>query len=115
MPEPGDDARMVRRLQALQRRHVEMVIVIVADEHSIDMRQIRETHAGRPVAAAAEIRSGAGDVAPDRIGEQVQAVDLDQHGRVIDEGDAQLTVADVVGRRRRGRHVDPFRPPDAHA
>ena len=57
--------------------------MVVADQHEIDARQILEADArrGDPARPEAE-RSGA--LTPDRIGEDVETLRLDQHGRVAD-------------------------------
>src|SRR5436190_18207231 len=99
-----------RPLEALERGDVEVIVVIVADQHEVDRRKVFEANAGRAVAVRAGERDGRCAVRPDRISKNVDAVELDERRRVIDECDAQLAVADAPGRRRTGRGVDPLTP-----
>src|SRR5207237_8921959 len=49
-------------------------------------------------------------VAPDRVGEHVDAVHLDEHGGVVDESDAQLSFRHPHGRSRRRRRIGEIGP-----
>ena len=81
-------------------RVVEVVVVIVRDDHRVDRRQLGERDAAaRTSAAGRPSRQRRGALAPDRIGEHAVAVDLDQHRRVAEPGDAQAG----RGRRREAR------------
>ena len=73
-----------------------MVVMIVADEDEVDPRQILEAHAGRAHPARADEGEGRGALRPDRVGEDVEPLGLDQHGGVADPGDPHLAA------RRRG-------------
>src|SRR5690349_22647854 len=44
--ERGHHERIVRRLQPGQRRAVEVVVVIMAEQDEVDRRQVREANAG---------------------------------------------------------------------
>ena len=110
--EAGDDQRPVALPEPAKGRQVEMVVMIVADEDEVDRRQILEAHAGRAHAIGAERRKGRGDVAPDRVGEDVEALGLNEDGGMADPGDPHLRALDAPGRHGRGhRHVArPGRP-----
>ena len=99
-----------RACQASERRDVEMIVVIVADEHEIDRRKIFEADAGRPVSLRTDRADRRRALGPDRIGEDVHAVDLNQRRRMIDEGDSQLAVSDAGRRRRTEGRVAPLAP-----
>ena len=86
--------------QAPQRWHVEMIVVIVAEENRVDGRQILKAKPGIAVALRAGKGNGAGAARPDGIREEVEAGGLQEHGGVIDEGNAQ--VGTVHPGRRRG-------------
>ena len=57
---------------------------------------------------------GARALRPDRVGEDVRAVHLDQHRRMVDEGDAELAHPDP-GRGHVGGHLLPIVPVPAFA
>src|SRR3546814_9947754 len=63
-----DDERGVPRVKGLQRRHVEMVVMIVRQQYRIDLGQGPEFDAGRGHAAWTGKSDGACAVRPDRIG-----------------------------------------------
>ena len=91
-----------------------MVVMIVADDDEVDARQILEADAGGAHPANADEGERRGIVRPDRVGQDVDAVDLHQHGRVADPGDPHLRTGD--GGRRHGRgNRRAFRPMPALA
>ncbi len=57
VPERRDDARLMDGVEPRERCHVEMVVVTVADEHEVDLRQGLEGDPG-PVHP---LRTGEGD------------------------------------------------------
>lgn len=57
LPERRDDAWLVHGVEARQRRDVEMVVMAVADEYEVDLRQRLEGDAG----AVDPLRAGEGD------------------------------------------------------
>ena len=114
--EGGDDLRRMTPAEAGKRLKIEMVVVIVGDDHEVYRRQSLEgdarfDHAFRPGEG-----KGAGAFRPDGIGEDVEAGDLDQQAGMADHGDAQAVAADAFGRRCRLRRAfDPLRPAGALA
>jgi hypothetical protein len=99
--EAAEEARVVGGLQPAQGGQIEVVVVVVAEHHGVDGRQILEAQPGPVLAAGAGEGHRAGPQRPDRIGQQVDAVLLDQHRGVVDEGDPQP--GDPRRRRRPGR------------
>jgi hypothetical protein len=102
----------MRRLKPLERCEIEMVVVIVRNEHEIDRRQILETDAGRDDALrTGSKRNGLARSDHRRICQYVVAVHLDQHRGMPDHGDAQ-SLAGNAGFRpgRRKRADDLLRP-----
>ncbi len=83
------DQRVMALLQPLQRREVEVVVVIVADQHHVDRRQVGEGDAR----LVDPLRPGEGEwrgaVRPHRIGQDVQPGRLDQQRGVADHGEPQ--------------------------
>jgi hypothetical protein len=78
--------------QRLHAAAVEMIVVIVRDQHDIDVRQILERNARRlhPLGSGALQRRGA--QGKDRIREHVEPAGLHQHGRVTDPGGGRVHV-----------------------
>ena len=72
--------------EPLDRRDVQVVVVIVRDQDDVDRRQILEREAGRRDPARAGERHGLARSDQLRIGQDVDAVELDQQGRVADPG-----------------------------
>lgn len=88
--------------------------MVVGEQDQVDGGQVIESEAGREEAAGTEPAEGRGAVAEDRIGQQVDAGQLDQKGCVSDPGDAQLGRCTTIGGQSRhsglGRSArDPFR------
>ncbi len=104
-----DHERPVARVQRGQSRPVEMIVVAVAEQHEIDRRQVGEIDRRRPHAARTEPGHRTGARGPDRIGQNIQSRDLQQHGGVTDQRGADA-VGDALDRRRSddGRRL--FRP-----
>src|SRR5579859_8199719 len=87
-----------------------MIVMIVADENQIDRRKILEADAWRAMTLRSEKPDRRCALGPDRIGEDVDAIELDQRRRVIDERDAQLAARDALRRRLAKRCVGPRAP-----
>lgn len=109
--ERRDDLWCVLGVKCTQCIDVEVVIVVVRDQHEVDRRQVAHQDARRVAAK----RSGKGDGAcatrPDRIGQYVDARDLDQKGRVTDHGHTQPIAGDgKFGLRLGERAVVTSRP-----
>jgi len=95
---------------AAQGWHVEMVVVVVALEDEIDFGKLVEGNAGSAMTFWSRPREGAGAIRPDGIAENVDGVHLNHDGRVADEGGANGSVGDAVGRDGAWGCVDPFAP-----
>ena len=74
--------------------------MVVADDDRVNGRQVLEGDAGSVEARGADPAEGAGALGPDGVGEDVQALGLDQEGGVVDEGDAEFLALDALGRGR---------------
>ena len=98
--------RRAALLQIAQRRQVEMVVVVVAQQDDVDGRKILECNAGPAHTAWSHETERARPFRPLRIGQDRRVADLDQERRVVDEGDG-----DVV---RRKRLVQPRHAPVLH-
>ena len=72
------------------------------DQDGVDLRQVLEADPGGPAALDADRRDGA--LGPGRVGQDVDAVHLDEQRRVIDHRHGDLAVAHLPGRcRAKGR------------
>jgi len=96
-----------------QRRDIQMVIVIVAEENNVDPRQRLPCHAGitNPLRPRPTDRTRA--FRPDRVGEDGDAADLNQEGSVIDEGDCNVIALTWLAKRWNVLVLDSIRPPAA--
>ena len=72
--------------EARDGRDVEVVVVIVRDEHDVDRRQVLELEAGRSHTLRTGEPDGARARRPLRVGQDVHPVELDQERRVADPG-----------------------------
>ncbi len=106
--QPDVDGRLKRPGEASERRDVHVVLVVVRDENRVDPRQLLEQQARRPSPPDADARDGA--LRPGRIGQDVDAVELDEQGGVVHECYADPAVADLGRRRRARRRVGEFPP-----
>ena len=96
--ERRDDARPEALPQPPDRLHVHVVVVVVGDQHGVDLRQVVEGDAGRIDAPGPDEREGAHPLGPHRIDQHVAPARLDQERGVADEGDAHALA--VEARRR---------------
>src|SRR5919197_3747297 len=90
IPEAGYEARPVLGAQPGERLDVQMVVMVMADEHEIDRRQVFEPQSGRSMPLRAGPGDRAGALGPDGIGEDVEAPGLNEHGGMIYKGDPQV-------------------------
>jgi hypothetical protein len=74
--------------QPQQGRDIQVIVVVMAQQHDIDRRQVLEADAWDTMAPRPCELHRAGALAPDRIRDDVQFADLQQHRRVVDEGGA---------------------------
>ncbi len=79
--------------QSLQRGHVEVIVVIVADENAVDGRNILEKNSGITVPPGTEKRIGTDPLGPHRISEYIEAFALQQKCRVVHKRNAKLAAA----------------------
>ena len=102
-PEPeGHEPRGagLARGEATHRPVVQMVVVVVRQQHQVDRGQGREVDPGRHPAARAREPNRRRAVAPHRIGEHVEPAYLEQKARVPDPRHEQ-----PIGRRARDRKL----------
>ncbi len=81
-----------------QGGEIEVVHVRMCEQYRVDGRQVLEEHAGAALAAQQDQACG-----EDGVDKEVAAGDLDEEGRVADEGDAELAGIDETRRNRRSR------------
>ena len=74
--ERHEESRMVRVHETPHRVFVEMVVVIVRDDHRVNRRQVLEAQPGRNDPAWPRELHGARALAPVRIREDVEAIEL---------------------------------------
>ena len=103
-PAPRGTSSGTSRPIAPQRGEVGVVVVQVGDQHGVERPRSR-----RAPAAAPWRRSGPTRDAQHRVGEQADAVELDEDGRVADVGDPRRT-SSRRGRTGRGVGCAAYRP-----
>ena len=86
--------------QPSQSGKIQMIVVIVAEEHNIDAGKVLPSHARLAAAARTNPGKRTGPLRPDRIGQNVDAALLKQQRGVVDERYAQLMTFDARGRFR---------------
>ena len=87
----------LRGVQAADGGEVEVVVVIVRDQHPIDGREVGDVDARGVDALGAGKAEGAGAFRPMRVEQDVDASGLDEHGGVADEAQAELLASDALG------------------
>ena len=87
-----------------------MVVMVVADEDDINGRQLLKRDARTAHAAWSAPLHRTRSLRPDRIGQHVDAAELQKERRVIDECERDLVGGQARRRWRMWRIVDPFRP-----
>src|SRR5258705_11853050 len=83
----SEDRRREALPELCQRRDVEMVIVIVAEQDDIDLRQVLERHAGLAHPLWTDPAKRARSLRPDRISQDGGVARLDQKSRLVDESE----------------------------
>jgi len=87
----GDQhARRKPLIQPSQNREIQVIVVIVTDDHQIDPRQGVEIDPGLAHSLGTHPAEWTGSPGPDGIGENVQSRQLNQDRRVVDERDGEL-------------------------
>jgi hypothetical protein len=94
--ERGDDARTIGGREPRQGRDVEVVVVIMRDQHRVDCRQRTEGDARIVDALGPGEAERRGALRPHRVDQQIEAGGLEQQGGVAD-------VRDAPGRARNAR------------
>ena len=92
--------------QAAQAADVEMVHVRVREQDDVDLRQLGDGERGLHQALEAErhrAHADAGARAEDRVGEDRNAIDLEQHGGVAEPGGVQTGIGPELRMRAVGR------------
>src|SRR5882757_4466196 len=110
VPEAGDESRRVHFLETQECFDIEVVVVIVRDEHQMDRWQLLKRKAGITDAFRADATERTGALRINRIGQYIEARELQQKRDVIDEGERDLTGCQRVRQRRARTVVDPLRP-----
>ena len=77
-----------------------MVVMVVADQNSMDGREIREFHSRRPVPFGASKAYGAAALGPNGVGQKIEPVCLDEYRGVVD-----VREPDIIYRVLRGWFV----------
>lgn len=77
--------RAVLGIETAQRRHVHMVVMIVAEQYHVDLRQCLECDTRRTHALGAAERDRASSFRPYGVGEDVETARLDQHAGMPDD------------------------------
>jgi hypothetical protein len=75
-----------------------MIVMIVAESHEFDWRQILPGYSGVAFAAWTDPGERTSAHGPDGVGEDVGVAQLEEHGGVIDHGDAQVSRFEAAGR-----------------
>jgi len=86
-PEWHQPARRLAGRQTLDRRFVQMVVVVVRNQHEINARQVFNSQGRRHDTARRQPRDGAGVVAQVRVEQNVLAADLQEHAGMSEPGD----------------------------
>ena len=87
-----------RARQPAQGGEIQMIVMIVADQHDVDAGKILPSHARFAPAPRTDPGERTRPFRPDRIGQNVGTRLLEQHGGMVDQRDPQL-VAFHAGRR----------------
>jgi hypothetical protein len=93
-----------------QRRDVQMVIVIVAEQDDIDRRQVLERHAGLAYSLGPDPAKRACTLRPDRISQDGGATRLDHKSRVVHESNGDIIRPRRLVQSGHALVLDPSRP-----
>ena len=72
-------------LQPAQRGKIHVVVMVVTDQHNVDLRQVFETNTRIAMAARTYPGKGTASIGPDGIRQDVAGIRLNQDGCMIDE------------------------------
>ena len=87
--------------ERMDRRVVQVVVVIVRDQHRVHRRQIPQAHRNRLKALGPDQPERRRALAPDGVGQHAHAIDLDQHRRMTEPGHSQAAGGRALPRRAR--------------
>ena len=76
--------------QPAQGGKIQMIVVIVADQHRIDAGKILPPHPRLPASAGTDPGEWTGPLRPDRVSQDVGITMLEQYRRVVDQGHPQI-------------------------
>lgn len=96
--------------ETTQRRKIQVVIMVVGDQHDVNRRQLLKANARVLTPPGAGPGDRAAPFGPDGVGQDVEAVHLDQKRRVADRGHHKLSLPDPGRRRGSGQKIPDLRP-----
>ena len=116
-PQRHEEPRLVLAGQAVHRRRVEVVIVIVGDHDRVDRREVGEGETRWDEAARPGEADRTRSVTPDGVSQNVDPVELDQERGVADPGGGRMRPvgADLGPVVREDRQRRSHRPPRGEA
>ncbi len=103
IPSGTTNDRVLGPHQVVDRRGVEVVVVVVRDQHRAQLGQVVQRHRDRVVAPRTHAGRRRDPVAPHRVGEHPVPLELEEHGGVAEPGGGQLT---GLGGKLRRDHLD---------
>ena len=97
-----DEGRGLLAQQGPHRREVQVVVVVVADQHGVDRGQALHRHGRRMQPGGAQQRGRRHPLPPHRVDEHAPPVDLQQGAGVTEPGDRQVAglLRDLRDRQR---------------
>ena len=81
----NDELLMSKIRQPPQSSKIQMIVVVVAEQHDIDTGKIVQPHPRGPAAPGTDEAQRAGPLRPDRIGQEMKAALLQQHAGMVDQ------------------------------
>ncbi len=93
----NDELGLAARAEPAQGGEIQMIVVIVAEEHDIDAGKIFATHPRLAAAARTDPGERTCPLRPDRIGQDVKPALLEQHSGMVDQRDAQRAASTEEG------------------
>jgi len=104
-----DAARCLFR-ETFQRGKIKMIVMIVGDEHKVDRRQVFKPDTGLGATPGTCPRYRAAAVRPDRVCQDVEAIQLNEEGCVTDGGYGERSFRDAGDRDGSGCKIIRLRP-----
>ena len=106
-----DGRKRVDLGETAKRRQVHMIVVAVADKDQVKRWKLFQCYAWVMVALGTYEAERANPLGPDRVGQNIQAMVLNEQGGMVDIGDAQVIACHALGQlllARRKRLPDPL-------